>query len=76
MRWRKHYHPIGRHAGGRAMAGFRDTHSLEDAVRGVKKINARVRLDRKKAADAAREAHLRELIGLPRLPSRDDGAGE
>jgi hypothetical protein len=45
-------------------AGVRDAVSVEEAVRAAMAINCRVKRDRLIASSAAREAHLRSLMGL------------
>ena len=46
-------------------AGVRDATSVEEAVRAARTINYRVKRDRLIASSAAREVHLRSLMGLP-----------
>jgi hypothetical protein len=41
------------------------------AIRVAKQINWRVCVDRSQAGTAAREAHLRSLMGLPATAARD-----
>jgi hypothetical protein len=57
---------------------FRDASSLDEAVRVSKKISWRVRYERHLASTAAREAHLRSLMGLPAVRSAlfDDESGK
>jgi hypothetical protein len=50
-------------------AGVRDATSLEETVRAVRTINWRVKHERSLASTAAREAHLRSLMGLPATPT-------
>lgn len=59
-----------RRTGGK-LEGIRDALTPGDVVRAVKRINRRVRRDRREAKAAAHEAYLRSLT--PRLFSRDDG---
>jgi hypothetical protein len=53
-------------------AGISDATSLEEAVRVAKRINWRVKYERSLASTAAREAHLRSLMGLPAIRDRED----
>jgi hypothetical protein len=62
--------------GERAKAGARAAGSVDKAVRAARVIGWRVSHDRSKAATAAREARLRELMGLPAARSLLDGEGE
>jgi hypothetical protein len=56
-------------------AGVRDATSLDEAVRVARQINWRVRHERSLAATAAREAHLRAVMGLPAQRTVDDDEG-
>jgi len=56
-------------------AGVRDATSLDEAVRVARQINWRVRHERSLASTAARDAHLRGLMGLPATPSPPDREG-
>lgn len=57
-------------------AGVRDATSLDEAVCAAKAIFRRVRRERGIASSAAREAHLRSLMGLPAVPSTDERRSE
>jgi hypothetical protein len=55
----------------------RSAGSLDKAGRVARKINWRIAYERSQAATAAREAHLRSLMGLPAARSLiDDGGGK
>jgi hypothetical protein len=51
---------------------FRDASSLEEALRVARAINWRVKHERSLASSAAREKHLRSLMGLPATPVVND----
>ena len=53
-------------------AGVRNAVSFEEAVSGVKKINARVKRERLAASAAEREKYLRSLLGLGPVRSLSD----
>jgi hypothetical protein len=53
-------------------AGVCDAVSLDEAVHAARAINRRVRRERGLASSAAREAHLRSLMGLPAVRSLSD----
>jgi hypothetical protein len=57
-------------------AGVRQAVTIEEAIGGVKSINKRVRRERAIASSAAREAHLRLLMGLPAVRSLIDDRHE
>jgi hypothetical protein len=52
-------------------ADVRDATSLDEAVCVARQINRRVNYERSLASTAAREAHLRSLMGLSATPARD-----
>jgi hypothetical protein len=57
-------------------AGVRDATSLDEAVCVARQINRRVNYERSLASTAAREAHLRSLMGLPAAPTATDQVAE
>jgi hypothetical protein len=56
-------------------AGVRDATSLDEEVRVARQINWRVKYERSLASTAAREAHLRAIMGLPAVRIEDHGEG-
>jgi hypothetical protein len=57
-------------------AGVRNALTVEEAVQAAKAINRRVRREWSIASSAAREAHLRSLMGLPAARSLIDDRHE
>jgi hypothetical protein len=53
----------------------RNATSFEECVKAARAINARVKRDRDTASSAAREAHLRSLMGLSPTRSLIDDRG-